>query len=113
METIARDIASVNLVPPHSKSPAQRERILSLLRARGLAGASNVELNAIAFRYGGRIHELRRIGYCIETRRESENLFRFIFIAEAQKAKPPSTFDQRRREKVQREAPLLADVAHG
>jgi len=80
-----------------SKRPGQRERILSFLRSRGAAGATNAELNAIAFRYGGRIHELRRMGHQIDTIRESENLFRFVLIVEAEKGYAVSSFEQRRR----------------
>ena len=90
-----------------SKRPAQRERILSLLRSRGAAGATNVELNAIAFRYGGRIHELREMGYRIETVRESENLFRFVLVAEPLKAEPLSPFEQRRRREDAEAMPLF------
>jgi hypothetical protein len=91
-----------------SKRPAQRERILSLLRSRGAAGATNVELNAIAFRYGGRIHELRGLGYRIETVRESENLFRFVLVSEPHKAETLSPFEQRRRREFDQEMPLFA-----
>lgn len=93
-------------VPP-SKTPAQRERILSLLRSRGSAGATNVELNTIAFRYGGRIHELRGMGYDIKTVRESENLFRFVLTAEPGKSSKPSEFELRRRQEEAEAMPLF------
>ena len=93
---------------PPSKSPAQRERILSLLRSRGASGATNIELNAIAFRYGGRIHELRRMGYRIEPLRESENLFRFVLISEPENPKPISNFQQRRQREDAEAMPLFA-----
>jgi hypothetical protein len=99
-------VKSGNVSP--SKGPAQRERILSLLRFRGAAGASNVELNAIAFRYGGRIHELRGMGYRIDTRRESENLFRFVLVSEPDKIQPLSDFEQRRRREEAERLPLFA-----
>ena len=40
-----------------------KSRILTRLRA---GPATNVELNAICFRYGARIFELKRAGYAIE-----------------------------------------------
>ena len=57
---------------------SQRDRILKLLQCYGKHGVTNVELNKICFRYGGRIHELRKRGWEIETKREAEGLFRFI-----------------------------------
>jgi len=90
-----------------SKRPAQRERILSLLRSRGAAGATNIELNAIAFRYGGRIHELRGMGYRIDTVRESENLFRFVLVSEPRKAETLSPFEQRRHREDTEAMPLF------
>lgn len=41
--------------------------ILSVLRRAGPRGATGEELNKIAFRYGGRLFELRQAGYVIET----------------------------------------------
>lgn len=47
--------------------PSQAKRLLLLLKDRGLRGATNIELNdAIGFRYGARIYELRQQGYDIE-----------------------------------------------
>ena len=67
---------------PH-RPIAQRDRILALLRERGPAGVSNVELNAIAFRYGGRIFELRRAGFTIDTIRSStDSIFTFVLRSE-------------------------------
>jgi hypothetical protein len=56
---------------------SQRQRILELLQAAGPRGCSNLLLNEVCFRYGGRIHELRK-EWEIETKQESENVFRFI-----------------------------------
>ena len=67
---------------PPCKPPTQRDRILELLRARGPAGATNRELNEIGFRYGGRLHELRRRGYVIRTDRVNEGLFGFVLVGE-------------------------------
>jgi hypothetical protein len=60
------------------KRKNQRERILALLLERGPQGATNVELNAIGFRFGARVHEIRKAGWDVETKQESESLFRFI-----------------------------------
>lgn len=61
---------------------SQTERILRLLRRRGTFGASNRELNTICFRYGARIHELRRDHYVIRTMRDSAGQYRFILEGE-------------------------------
>jgi hypothetical protein len=54
------------------------EKALALLQERGAAGATNAELLAAAgFRYGGRVHELRKAWH-IETRQEGGGLFRFV-----------------------------------
>jgi hypothetical protein len=67
---------------PHSKTPVQRERVLSLLRTRGSSGATNVELNGICLRYGAGTFELRKMGYGIDTQREGESGFRFVLLSE-------------------------------
>jgi hypothetical protein len=46
----------------------KENRILALLRMKGGEGASQQELNAIAYRYGGFLHVLRRKGHEIESR---------------------------------------------
>lgn len=61
---------------------SQTERIIRLLQRRGSFGASNRELNSIAFRYAARIAELRKDGYSIRTMRDSAGLFRFILEGE-------------------------------
>lgn len=48
--------------------PTRKDRILNLLVERGELGVLNIELNEIAFRYGGRLHELRQDGYRIRTK---------------------------------------------
>jgi len=63
-------------------APSKKALILSKLLARGRAGVTNLELNEICFRYGGRIFDLRKEGWDIETKQESESLFRFILHAE-------------------------------
>ena len=73
---------------PTTKAPSHRDRILALLRERGPEGAMNVELNRIGFRYGGRVHELREMGYVIRTDRlEPEGLFRFVLVEEPEHLK--------------------------
>lgn len=62
---------------------SQRQRILELLQAAGPGGVTNLLLNEVCFRYGGRIHELRK-DWEIETKQESENVFRFIFRGKKQ-----------------------------
>jgi len=64
------------------KIVSQRGRILALLRERGTAGVTNIELNAIAFRYGGRLFELRKLGFRIRTIRTSDSVFRFVLEGE-------------------------------
>jgi len=60
------------------KFVSQRGRILALLRERGSTGVSNVELNSICFRYGGRLFELRKMGFRIRTIRAGDSVFRFV-----------------------------------
>ncbi len=62
-----------------SRRGNQRESVLLALRAAGTGGVTNLQLNAICFRYGARIWELRREGYDIETKPEGESVFRFIY----------------------------------
>jgi hypothetical protein len=42
-----------------------RDRVLALFQAKQVV--TNLELNAVCYRYGGRIHELRQQGYDIVT----------------------------------------------
>jgi hypothetical protein len=42
-----------------------RDQVLAILQAQRIV--TNVELNAICYRFGGRIHELRQQGYDIVT----------------------------------------------
>lgn len=51
-------------------------RILAFLQSHG--SATNLELNAICFRYGARLFELRQAGWRIETVKLEGGLFRFI-----------------------------------
>lgn len=58
----------------------QREKILQILEDRGEAGVLNIELNEIAFRYGGRLHELRQDGYRIRTTHIKNSVWRFTLL---------------------------------
>lgn len=59
----------------------QKERILALLSDGRYHHMR--QLNDICFRYGGRLHELRREGYVIETKRIGEGQFEYRLIVEA------------------------------
>ena len=61
-----------------SRPLSKEAQILRLLKRRGRFGASNRELNSICFRYGARIHDLRKDGHAIRTMRDSAGAFRFI-----------------------------------
>lgn len=50
-----------------TKPLTKARRVELALRAKGMAGVSNVELNHITFRYGAVIHELRKDGHDIMT----------------------------------------------
>ena len=60
------------------RGPAQREKILEILKERGQEGVHNTELNNVCFRYGARIYELRKLGHRIKTVNEARGLFRFV-----------------------------------
>ena len=55
----------------------QQQSILDALRRAGAAGCTSRDLNAICFRYGGRIMELRAMGHDIKTERIEDGLFRY------------------------------------
>lgn len=52
--------------------------ILAALRSAGPAGRTNSELNALTFRYTGRVAELRDEGYVIDSVDEGEGRWRFV-----------------------------------
>lgn len=60
----------------------QSEKILALLEKAGDRGVLNTSLNQIAFRYGARLHELRKQGYMISTIYVAPGLFRFVLHEE-------------------------------
>jgi hypothetical protein len=57
---------------------SQRLRILQTLKLARSRGADSLWLAKASLRYGSRLHELRKQGYKIETRRMSNGLFRYI-----------------------------------
>jgi len=96
---------------PPKKVPAQRDKILALLRSRGAKGATNLELYQICLRPPSRLCELRQMGHNIETIREGDSVFRFILHGEPQTARHISDFMQRRRDEEARELPLFVGGA--
>lgn len=66
---------------------------MRLLRERGAAGVSNLELYSICLRPPSRICELRKAGCVIETRREGESRFRYFLRSEAADPAPIPTYD--------------------
>jgi len=93
------------------RAAAQRDQILALLQERGRAGAKNVELNLIGFRYGARIWELRRAGHQIITINEGDGVFRFVLEAEPAGAQSETVeaFDQRPDEQPE-QPPVQAEL---
>ena len=62
------------------KLSPQQQAIVDLLRDH--QWHTNTELNAICYRYGGRIHELRNMGYIIDGERvDNHGLWRFRLLA--------------------------------
>ena len=66
------------------KREGQRDKILALLQAAGPRGVTNLLLNEVAFRYGGRIFELRKLGWDISTVCEGESVYRFVLRGKRQ-----------------------------
>lgn len=58
----------------------QREKILQMLEDAGDAGVTNLKLNTVAFRYGGRLHELRQDGYRIRSTHTKDSVWRFTLL---------------------------------
>jgi hypothetical protein len=63
---------------------SRKVAILKLLKEAGARGLTNVQLNEICFRYGGRLFELRKAGFEIETKAEGAGVYRFIFRGKKQ-----------------------------
>ena len=77
------------------RAPGQRDKILGLLRERGSAGVGNRELNALCFRYGARLFEIRRDGYDVETICEGAGIFRFVLRRGPIEPKRPTSREPR------------------
>ena len=67
---------------------SSKAQILAACKAAGPTGCTNAELNAISFRYGGRIHELRQQGHVIESVDEHDGAWRFILRPSPQPGSP-------------------------
>ncbi len=65
---------------------SQALKITALIRSRGRFRATNAELNTIGFRYGSRLHCLRRQGFKIATQRVRGGEFRHVLLGERQPA---------------------------
>jgi hypothetical protein len=66
----------------HERRKASKEKILATLREAGLRGVTNLELNEIAFRYGARIFELRKLGYEIDKEYVEPGVWRYTLLSE-------------------------------
>ncbi|MET3349001.1 UNVERIFIED_ORG: hypothetical protein ABID57_000670 [Arthrobacter sp. UYEF1] len=60
--------------------PNQRERILQMLEDAGEEGVTNLALNTVAYRYGGRLFELRQDGYRIRSSHVKGPVWRFTLL---------------------------------
>jgi hypothetical protein len=60
----------------------QTAKIIKLLKANGKD--TNRELNQICFRYGARLHELRKEGYVIKSNHIKDSLWEFIYFGKEQ-----------------------------
>lgn len=63
----------------NTRTSAARQRVLDELRT---GGKLNTELNGICFRYGARIHELRKGNYDIKTEPVSNGVYRYVLVSE-------------------------------
>ncbi len=91
----ARQVELSKPVGPTFKAPGQRDRILSFLRQRGEVGACGSELIEMGHRFGGRLFELRKLGYQISTVRVSEGEYRYILLSEPTAPHPLPNFQPR------------------
>lgn len=58
----------------------QHQRIIHLLASRGSEGATNAELNKIGQRFGGRLGELRKVGFVFDKERVKGSLWRYRLL---------------------------------
>ena len=61
-----------------ARRATKKARILSALQAAGPLGVTNATLNAITYRYTGRVQELRDAGYDIESIDDGDGRWRFV-----------------------------------
>jgi hypothetical protein len=69
---------TVVLTDELQRQASTKARILAALQDAGSRGCTNTTLNDIAFRYGGRLKELRDAGHDIESINEGDGRFRFV-----------------------------------
>jgi hypothetical protein len=82
---------SITLSNPNEmrRRASSKALILAALQQAGARGCTNLELNDIAFRYGGRIFELRREGYDIpEPTVEAPGVYRYTLLTAPAAPKP-------------------------
>lgn len=58
----------------------QQQLILALLKLRGKSGATGPDLMQIAHRFGGRLLEIRKMGYEVEVKSEGGGVFRYVLL---------------------------------
>ena len=71
-----------------ARRASSKTRIFAALREAGMFGCTNGELNAISFRYGARVLELRRVGHDIESIDEGAGRWRFVLHVPARVSAP-------------------------
>ena len=70
--------APLNLPAESLRRQSAKARILAYLEQHG--SATNTQLNAISFRYGGRLMELRQVGYIITSEPQGGGVWRYRLI---------------------------------
>lgn len=63
-----------------SRFNRQQALIIALLKLRGKEGATGPELMQIAHRFGGRLLEIRKMGYEVEVKSEGGGVFRYTLV---------------------------------
>lgn len=79
MNQLAIDFENHAPAADKTRLSRQCETILAMLRERP---RSNVELNAIAYRFSARIFELRRAGFRIKSTRLEDGVWSFELVEE-------------------------------
>lgn len=88
-EEMVRDIERIAPPPENlsfdfgANAGKQRSDILNALKSARSQGRTNVQLNEICFRYGARIHELRRAGHKIDKEHIGGGVFRYTLSPES------------------------------